>query len=224
MGQRLKTGYCSWCANNTPHGHYASSAMAGICHAMARVFAGAAGYGPWYCSECRRVTSFMMPPVEDRPSAPVEAFDVPAAADVKRPLKAPASEHPFRERARLDAVGKNQQATSRYSEKYRQAIARRIFEGSTTFNQVKAELSVSKQEVWGWLVALYCSDQEQIGQLKRQVHALEESLSMHIGDSEFGDRVVAPSSVDLQNWSTVVVDANFESQSEFYSQNGPPAP
>lgn len=215
MGNQLVRGYCTWCAENTVHGYYAKSPMSAVAHKVTRMFAGSHGYGPWYCSACRRITNVIAPPVDERSeasgageqsrreqSAAVAPPDVPQASDAKRPLVEPKAKKPSAK------PSSSSSPSSRYSKKYRFAVARRIIEGGASFKQIGEELSLSKREIWGWLVEHFHDSQQQITQLKKQVRLLEGTAGDRQAQPTTEQQVVSGNPDANSDWSTtVVVDA-----------------
>ena len=213
MSKRLQSGYCTWCAENTEHGYYADSSLTAIFHQLVRLFVRSSGYGPWYCSGCRRVSTILVPPMDDRMESTIDEAiiqlgdkvkrvesvaaraDIPQASDSKRPLV---------QAQRPSPVTPSNQNAGRYSQKYRW-----IIEGEASFKQIGEELSIPKREIWGWLVEHFHENQEQIARLKSHLReleaALEEPLENSLTNGESEDPFV---SVDGDSaWSTVVVNA-----------------
>ncbi len=215
MGKQLASGYCAWCAENTDHGHYSKSALEGLGHLLIRMVAGSSGYGPWYCSGCRRVASMIMPPMDERSGSSIDDAiihqrsqaargmvcvsqdDIPQASDSRRPLV----------QADQCRYSKARHSSSRYSQKYRFAVARRIIEGQATFKQIGAELSISKYEIWSWLVEHFRDNQHQIAQLKKQMGLVEGVTATATATPRVkaDDQVVSVDADADRSWLTTVV-------------------
>jgi hypothetical protein len=199
----MKEGYCNWCANNADHGRYSSSVFAAAFHALVRMMSGGSSYGPWYCSECRRVSKLLNPPVESHTIRQV-GHAVGGNESVAHPMLHPRSPEDT-------VVTLSSESTQRFSQKYRNAIARKILDGSSTFKQVSEELSISKKEAWSWLVELSVGERQQIVDLKNRVRQLESRL----GEVSKEDGPVDPWDSDVVNqWSSIVVGAQLDVTNE----------
>lgn len=214
MSKPLESGYCNWCAENTEHGHYAKSPISAFGHSFVRLFAGSGGYGPWYCSGCRRVSTVIVPPVEQRKESSIDDVTVqqPTEGSLSKPdvsqaviPQASDSRRPVTQPTRKSQTSKISQSSSRYSQKYRFAVARRIIDGHATFKQIGEELSISKREIWSWLVEHFRDNQHQIAQLKKQVRLMEESTGTTAPKVKSDQQIVSCETEAEPSWSTTVV-------------------
>ncbi len=198
MDKQARTGYCVGCAHNTEHNRYVGSVLIAAMHSVIRLFASRGGYGPWYCVQCRRISSFAQDPFIGRKEYAEGGADYPQAADVRQAVGlVPGS------------LGKMQEkSVSHYSEKYRYGVARRIVREEVTFKQISEEIGAPRREIWSWLVELFLNDQRRIEQLKRRVRYLEDALGKGVLAGEAAERHDEWN--EAESWSTIVVGVQVE--------------
>ena len=142
-------GYCLNCMKNVPHFRAIRFFVFRVLDRLSFNLLEQLRIGPWYCAHCERKSYILNRELSNVPRHdPTESFGESAATDVAEQLETPLvgnfikDEHSLVRRA---------SRLKRFSEKYRDAIIRRVLAGKLTFSQAKQEQDVTEAELIDWI-------------------------------------------------------------------------
>lgn len=209
LSKKKKSGYCPSCHKNVPHQRHFNNPVTLLFNKVTLGLLGVIGVGPWYCVHCDNKKFLLLgrdPKALDYRSAalgnetPVRtrkqtkpALKTPAAkANNTQPIvKANSTAAPKPETEPAVPVGNflksdkslvnRKHRLERFSEKYRDAVVRRILNGTATISQIRNDKRLSETEVAEWIADLFDRRQKRIDDLEKIVEAIAQAklLSQH---------------------------------------------
>ena len=196
QSSKRTSGFCVSCQKNVPHRRWINSPILLISDLLTFRLTRLARLGPWYCVHCdskktllplrkKSAIDYRSTVIEketqpskfvsraNSPGAQPAASTTPASPSTPPPPN-PAPTQPEREPA--ESVGNFIKTDSsllmkstrlqRYSDKYRDAVVRRILSGSSSIKQVREEKQLSEIEVTDWIADLFERQQQKIDSLE----------------------------------------------------------
>lgn len=117
------------------------------------------GIGPWYCEQCRvqrwKVHKTLLASADDQESHE-------SSVSVGNFIRGDAN------------LVLQSSRSSRYSEKFRAGVVRRVLDGKQSLSQIANELEVPQADILVWVAQQFDQKQHQIEQLSRTVDQLRE--------------------------------------------------
>jgi len=194
QSSKRTSGFCSSCQKNVPHLRWIHSPILLIFDLLSFSLARLIRFGPWYCVHCKNKRTFLplhkppgidycstvSPKEETQPSnfgpkattseAQSTNSTTPASPPISTPPPMPAPLQP------AESVGNFIKTDSsllmkstrlqRYSEKYRDAVVRRILSGAISLQQARKEKQLSESEIIDWICDLVDRQQQKIETLE----------------------------------------------------------
>ncbi len=198
--QRHSNGYCLNCCKNVPHVRVISNGLIRYFDILSLRCMRRFGFGPWHCVHCERKVLKLIKPDPDAPEYHSAALDpnypvletpsafLPAkpsrsslvvphstspSINVVTPLENEPSAIPVGNYLRSDSSLLMRSARlNRFSEKYRDAVVRRILSGMTTITRVREDKQLSDTEITGWIADLFERQQKRIDSLENAVRSI----------------------------------------------------
>jgi len=161
--------------------------------------------GPWYCVHCDRKANFLQYPKADAPlyrksglatqeppqrpqsqskakssESSETAETTPSEKTVETPTAVPVGNFIKSENS---LVMKSKRLT-RFSEKYRDAVVRKILSGSTTLSQVREDKKLSEGEIIDWIADLFDRQQAKIDSLSNSSEPYIDGLTTTVKEDD----------------------------------------
>jgi len=195
QSKKYTSGFCSSCHKNVPHRRWIANPIVLMFDMMTIGVVRLFRVGPWYCVHCDNKKIWLpfrnsraidyrsaalqneTPPTKTRQPTPLPAPSTPAATAAVDNTAAPAPAPAQAELEPAEPVGNFIKTESsllmkstrlnRYSEKYRDAVVRRILSGATSIKMVREEKQLSESEVTDWISDLFARQQQKLDALER---------------------------------------------------------
>jgi len=172
-----KWGYCRNCVKNVPHVEWHASPWFRFLDDLTFRKLRLVRIGPWHCAHCQNQSYYLRPTLEDAVDYPVEAVDTDSHDDLElEAARAPSVGNYIRSDKSLVV---RTQRLKRFSEKYRDAVVRRILKGTTSPAQIRQEMDLSETELIDWIADLF---ERQQAKLEALENAAQSLLSLRIAD------------------------------------------
>ena len=177
-----KWGYCRNCVKNVPHYEWYSSALFRLVDQMTFRKFRLIGVGPWHCVHCQIGTFYLRPAREDAVDYPIPASD--SESDSTTKIETGQTESIGNFIREDESLVLRATRLKRFSQKYRDAVVRRVLKGSSTMAQVRQEMDVTEAELIVWISDVFDRQQVKIDSLEndfksnpslRIVHKREDS-------------------------------------------------
>ncbi|MFK7766083.1 MAG: hypothetical protein AB8B55_02490 [Mariniblastus sp.] len=169
--RKHKWGYCRNCIKNVPHVRHVNSKLFRVIDAASFRAMAAFRVGPWYCEQCERKVFILKRPQFDAADfRTAESYFEDERSET--PVDGVESAGNF---LRTDeSLVVRSTRLRRFSEKYRDALVRRILEGTTTISNLRQDKNLSEAEVISWI-------SDKFNRMEKQLHLLEEHFAPSLG-------------------------------------------
>ena len=147
-----KEGFCDSCQQNKDHRRVAG--VFSLINLFLLGVPGLFGISTWACTHCRSVRIFLFCQREVRKEIRSSSFHKTAQPSPNGALKPQAPRKRKSTRSQL------------YSEKYRDAVARRVVSGITSIAEVKESLELSDSDVLDWLKQSFQRKEDRVEMLR----------------------------------------------------------
>lgn len=192
-------GFCNICQKNVPHRRWIGNPIVLMFDLLTLRLTRFLRLGPWYCVHCDNkvvVLSFRRKNAIDYRSTVLNYESIPTKIAPAKPVdSAPAGPGPVAAPVTVnstaapaaaqlepaESVGNFIKTESslvkstrlqRYSEKYRDAVVRRIFTGASSIKQVREEKDLTETEITDWIADLFERQQQRIEALEHFKNSL----------------------------------------------------
>ncbi len=201
--KKYTSGFCSSCHKNVPHRRWIGHPVLLVLDLLTLRIGRLLRIGPWYCVHCdRRATLLPLrrPDAIDYRSAALGNEIAPEkrrekvnsnSSEFEPAELAPSSATQSSVQAELEpaeSVGNFIKTDSsllmkstrlqRYSEKYRDAVVRRILTRSSSIKQVREEKQLSESEITDWIADFFQRQQEKIDALELFKKSIAQSQNL----------------------------------------------
>lgn len=191
--KKRTSGFCHICQKNVPHRRWVGNPIALMFDLLTLQVTRFFRLGPWYCVHCDNKKVFLPLCNKNAMDYRSAALRNEIAAPTPAPSQTPSVSAPVATAATSIAATPAEPATGqlepaepvgnfiktessllmksnrlqRYSEKYRDAVVRRIFTGASSIKQVREEKQLSEAEITDWIADLFERQQQKIDALER---------------------------------------------------------
>ncbi len=147
-------GYCSSCMKNIPHFRATSPILVRTLDRLNVNALKLLNIGPWYCAHCESKSFLLKNEIESAlRHDPAESL---AAESELNSAKEPEQAEPIGNFLKGEqSLVARASRLKRFSEKYRDAIVKRLLDGKLTFSQVRSEQKITEVELTDWISDLF---------------------------------------------------------------------
>lgn len=206
LSKKRTSGYCPSCHKNVPHRRLFSNPVTHMLDVVTLSFLRLFRVGPWFCVHCDNKVLVL-------PGRRRDALDYRSAAlGNEKPIRQRTKTNPsFRsEDSSSPNTGENSEVVAtpavpvgnfikseksltnrsqrlgRFTEKYRDAVVRRILSGSASIAEVRQDKQLSEGEIVEWIADMFARSQKKIDDLERLVKSISKAGfdSDPIGESQ----------------------------------------
>ena len=178
---KIKWGYCPNCVKNIPHFPIPQSRTARILNFATLGFANSLRLGPWYCVHCETMSFYLRKERIDAPRFRSADDETSSNADSNQLEESTAE--PIGNFLKTDhSLVMRTSRLKRFSEKYRDSVVRRLFNGASTMLQIRQEKNISEIELVDWISDL-------VERMQARLDALEETVQQIPSVHLLGDQV-----------------------------------
>lgn len=157
-------GYCRNCVKNVPYVEWHTSSLFQFLDNMTFGKLRMLRIGPWHCVHCQSQSIVLRRTQADAVDYPIQ--DLESSGSHQNQDVAPGHAESVGNFIRTDeSLVMRSNRLKRFSEKYRDAVVRRILKGSTTMAQVRQEMDVSETELVDWIADIFDRQQAKLDAL-----------------------------------------------------------
>jgi transposase-like protein len=182
-----KWGYCRNCVKNVPHDEWHTSPWFRFVDNMTFGKLRLLRVGPWHCVHCQSQSFYLRRTLDDAVDYPIQGTEF----DLREPQASEqVTAHTVGNFIRTEeSLVMRSQRLKRFSEKYRDAVVRRILKGTATMMQIRQEMDVSEKELVDWISDLVDRLQARLATKENGVQS-QPSLRIvnETSDAEIADR------------------------------------
>jgi transposase-like protein len=184
-----KWGYCRTCVKNVPHDEWHTSPWFRFLDSMTFGKLRLLRIGPWHCVHCQNQVFYLRRTLDDAVDYPIEGTEF----DPREPnvSEAETSQSIGNFLRTEESLVMRSQRLKRFSEKYRDAVVRRILKGTATLAQIRQEMDVSETELVDWISDLFdrldarLATMENAAQSQTPLRIVNETTDVEIADRSF---------------------------------------